>query len=83
MPIICSHRIAAVLPLHAGPQAGARLHDTPLSHQVLSGCLGDTPGHVERSTRQGHGKVYKYKVVSTKFNDDIFGIEIIYLEEMY
>jgi hypothetical protein len=26
-------------------------------------------------------KVYKYKVVSTSFNDDIYGIEIIYLEE--
>jgi hypothetical protein len=26
-------------------------------------------------------KVYKYKVVSTRFNDDIYGIEIIYLEE--
>jgi hypothetical protein len=25
-------------------------------------------------------KVYKYKVVSTSFNDDIYGIEIIYLE---
>jgi hypothetical protein len=27
------------------------------------------------------GKVYKCKVVSTSFNDDIYGIEIIYLEE--
>jgi hypothetical protein len=26
-------------------------------------------------------KVYKYKVVSTIFNDDIYGIEIIYLQE--
>jgi hypothetical protein len=26
-------------------------------------------------------KVYKYKVVSTNFNDDIYCIEIIYLEE--
>jgi hypothetical protein len=26
-------------------------------------------------------KVYKYKVVSTRFNDDIYSIEIIYLEE--
>jgi hypothetical protein len=26
-------------------------------------------------------KVYKYKVVSTSFNDDIFGIEIITLQE--
>jgi hypothetical protein len=26
-------------------------------------------------------KVYKYKVVSTSFNDDIHGIEIIYLQE--
>jgi hypothetical protein len=26
-------------------------------------------------------KIYKYKVVSTSFNDDIYGIEIIYLEE--
>jgi hypothetical protein len=29
----------------------------------------------------GQIKVYKYKVVSTNFNDDIYGIEIIYLEE--
>jgi hypothetical protein len=26
-------------------------------------------------------KVYKYKVVSTIFNDDIYGIEIIHLQE--
>jgi uncharacterized protein YebE (UPF0316 family) len=26
-------------------------------------------------------KVYKYKVVSTSFNDDIYGIDIIYLQE--
>jgi hypothetical protein len=26
-------------------------------------------------------KVYKYKVVSIIFNDDIYGIEIIYLQE--
>jgi hypothetical protein len=26
-------------------------------------------------------KVYKYKVVSTIFNDDFYGIEIIYLQE--
>jgi hypothetical protein len=26
-------------------------------------------------------KVYKYKVVSTSFNDDIYGIEIICLQE--
>jgi hypothetical protein len=26
-------------------------------------------------------KVYKYKVVSTIFNDDIYGIEMIYLQE--
>jgi hypothetical protein len=26
-------------------------------------------------------KVYEYKVVSTSFNDDIYSIEIIYLEE--
>jgi hypothetical protein len=26
-------------------------------------------------------QVYKYKVVSTSFNDDIYDIEIIYLEE--
>jgi hypothetical protein len=26
-------------------------------------------------------KVYKYKVVSTSFNDDIYGIEIIYMQE--
>jgi hypothetical protein len=26
-------------------------------------------------------KVYKYRVVSTSFNEDIYGIEIIYLEE--
>jgi hypothetical protein len=27
------------------------------------------------------GKVYEYKVVSTSFNDDIYDIAIIYLEE--
>jgi hypothetical protein len=28
-----------------------------------------------------HLKVYKFKVVSTSFNDDIYSIEILYLEE--
>jgi hypothetical protein len=36
------------------------------------------PRHRDRAVKP---KVYKYKVISTNFNDDIYGIEIVYLEE--
>jgi hypothetical protein len=36
---------------------------------------------VETSSALWQIKVYKYKVVSTSFNDDIYGIEIIFLKE--
>jgi hypothetical protein len=35
----------------------------------------------QQKCRVTMGKVYKYKAVSTRFNNDIYGIENIYLEE--
>jgi hypothetical protein len=36
---------------------------------------------ISTTLRLKNSKVYKYKVVSPSINDDIYGIEIIYLEE--
>jgi hypothetical protein len=51
-----------------GPQRSAR-HSMSNSSNKRGDCRGFAP------------KFYKYNVVSTIFNDDIYGIEIIYLQE--